>query len=181
MTAVIQRVSSASVSVDGDIVGKCREGLLILLGVAEGDSEQDADLLAVKIPKLRIFNDENGKMNLSLADIGGSALVISNFTLLANYRHGNRPDYYGAASPAEAERLYNYPEVDCVYLVSGGYDFMVMIEGKTMRNVAQFVSDKLSPQECVLSTATHFILKKYKDHGSVMVRSSQDERQLVTL
>ena len=60
-----------------------------------------------------------------------------------------------------AERLYNYPEVDCVYLVSGGYDFMVMIEGKTMRSVAQFVSDKLSPQECVLSTATHFILKKY--------------------
>lgn len=108
MTAVIQRVSSASVSVDGDIVGKCREGLLILFGVAEGDSEQDADLLAVKIPKLRIFNDENGKMNLSLADIGGSALVISNFTLLANYRHGNRPDYFGAASPAEAERLYNY-------------------------------------------------------------------------
>ena len=80
-----------------------------------------------------------------------------------------------------AERLYNYPEVDCVYLVSGGYDFMVMIEGKTMRSVAQFVSDKLSPQECVLSTATHFILKKYKDHGSVMVRSSKDERQLVTL
>ena len=80
-----------------------------------------------------------------------------------------------------AERLYNYPEVDCVYLVSGGYDFMVMIEGKTMRSVAQFVSDKLSPQECELSTATHFILKKYKDHGSVMVRSSKDERQLVTL
>ena len=62
-----------------------------------------------------------------------------------------------------AERLYNYPEVDCVYLVSGGYDFMVMIEGKTMRNVAQFVSDKLSPQECVLSTATHFILKNSKE------------------
>ena len=75
-----------------------------------------------------------------------------------------------------AERLYNYPEVDCVYLVSGGYDFMVMIEGKTMRSVAQFVSDKLSPQECVLSSATHFILKKYKDHGTIMTEKKKDER-----
>ncbi len=79
-----------------------------------------------------------------------------------------------------AERIYNYPEVDCVYLISGGFDFMVMIEGKTMRDVAQFVSDKLSPQESVLSTATHFILKKYKDHGSVMVHQSKDERMLIT-
>lgn len=79
-----------------------------------------------------------------------------------------------------AERIYNYPEVDCVYLISGGFDFMVMIEGKTMRDVAQFVSDKLSPQESILSTATHFILKKYKDHGSVMVHQSKDERMLIT-
>ena len=79
-----------------------------------------------------------------------------------------------------AERIYNYPEVDCVYLISGGFDFMVMIEGKTMRGVAQFVSEKLSTQESVLSTATHFILKKYKDHGSVMVNPSKDERMLVT-
>lgn len=78
-----------------------------------------------------------------------------------------------------AERIYNYPEVDCVYLISGGFDFMVMIEGKTMRGVAQFVSEKLSTQESVLSTATHFILKKYKDHGSVMVNPSKDERMLV--
>ena len=79
-----------------------------------------------------------------------------------------------------AERIYNYPEVDCVYLISGGFDFMVMIEGKTMRGVAQFVSEKLSTQESVLSTATHFILKKYKDHGSVMVNPTKDERMLVT-
>lgn len=79
-----------------------------------------------------------------------------------------------------AERIYNYPEVDCVYLISGGFDFMVMIEGKTMRGVAQFVSEKLSTQESVLSTATHFILKKYKDHGSVMVNPSKDERMLVS-
>ena len=79
-----------------------------------------------------------------------------------------------------AERIYNYPEVDCVYLISGGFDFMVMIEGKTMRGVAQFVSEKLSTQESVLRTATHFILKKYKDHGSVMVNPTKDERMLVT-
>ena len=79
-----------------------------------------------------------------------------------------------------AERLYNYPEVDCVYLVSGGYDFMVMIEGKSMRSVAQFVSDKLSPQECVLSTATHFILKKYKDHGTILNKKCKDEREVIT-
>ena len=79
-----------------------------------------------------------------------------------------------------AERIYNYAEVDSVYLISGGFDFMVMIEGKTMRGVAQFVSEKLSTQESVLSTATHFILKKYKDHGSVMVNPTKDERMLVT-
>jgi len=80
-----------------------------------------------------------------------------------------------------AERIYNYTEVSSVYLISGGFDFMVMIEGKTMRDVAQFVSDKLSPLDSVLSTATHFILKKYKDHGTVMVHNSKDERMLVTL
>ena len=80
-----------------------------------------------------------------------------------------------------AERIYNYAEVDSVYLISGGFDFMVMIEGKTMRDVAQFVSDKLSPLDTVLSTATHFVLKKYKDHGSIMVHKSKDERMLVTL
>ncbi|MCI8597633.1 MAG: Lrp/AsnC family transcriptional regulator [Lachnospiraceae bacterium] len=79
-----------------------------------------------------------------------------------------------------AERIYNYAEVDSVYLISGGFDFLVMIEGKTMRDVAQFVSDKLSPLDSVLSTATHFVLKKYKDHGSMMVHKSKDERMLVT-
>ena len=79
-----------------------------------------------------------------------------------------------------AERIYNYAEVDSVYLISGGFDFMVMIEGKTMRDVAQFVSDKLSPLDSVLSTATHFVLKKYKDHGSSMAHQSKDERMLVT-
>ena len=79
-----------------------------------------------------------------------------------------------------AERIYNYAEVDSVYLISGGFDFMVMIEGKTMRGVAQFVSDKLSTLDSVLSTATHFVLKKYKDHGSIMATESKDERMMVT-
>ena len=80
-----------------------------------------------------------------------------------------------------AERIYNYPEVTSVYLISGGFDFLVMLEGKTMRDVAQFVSDKLSPLDSELSTATHFILKKYKDHGSIMAHESKDERMLMTL
>ena len=108
MKAVIQRVSHASVVVEGKQVGSCQEGYLILLGVAEGDTEEDADLLCKKIVNLRIFQDENGKMNRSIKDIDGEALVISQFTLLANYRHGNRPDFMMSAKPAEAERLYEY-------------------------------------------------------------------------
>ncbi|MBQ7292959.1 MAG: D-tyrosyl-tRNA(Tyr) deacylase [Clostridia bacterium] len=108
MIAVLQRVSRASVSVDGEVVGKCEKGLAILLGVADGDLEKDAEVLAEKISKLRIFTDENDKMNLSVMDIDGEALVISNFTLLANYAHGNRPDYMSAAKPSEANRLYEY-------------------------------------------------------------------------
>ena len=79
-----------------------------------------------------------------------------------------------------AERIYQYNEVEAVYLMSGGYDFTVMIEGKTMRQVAQFVSDKLAPMESVLSTATHFILKKYKDHGTIIAEEEQEERMLIT-
>ena len=108
MRAVIQRVSSASVAVDGEIVGACERGYLILLGVAKGDTEVDAELLCKKIAALRIFRDENDKMNLSIRDIDGEALVISQFTLLANYRHGNRPDFLASAKPDEAKRLYEY-------------------------------------------------------------------------
>ena len=108
MKAVIQRVDYASVKVDGAVVGKCERGLMILLGVAEGDTETDAELLCKKIVNLRIFPDEAGKMNLSVKDIGGEMLVISQFTLLANYRHGNRPDFLESAKPEEADRLYEY-------------------------------------------------------------------------
>ena len=106
MIAVIQRVEKANVSIDGALHSEIGKGLLILLGVKQGDDERDAQLLAKKISNLRIFSDENGKMNLSVLDICGSVLVVSNFTLLANYKKGNRPDYMNGAKPDEANRLY---------------------------------------------------------------------------
>ncbi len=108
MKAILQRCKKAEVAVDGEIIGSCQRGLMILLGVAKGDETADAEVLAEKISKLRIFDDADGKLNLSVKDIEGSVLVVSNFTLLADYRKGNRPDYFGAAAPDEAERLYQY-------------------------------------------------------------------------
>ena len=108
MIAVLQRAASAAVRVEERMVGEIGQGLLVLLGVAQGDTREDAALLAKKILALRIFSDENDKMNLSVRDVGGSVLVVSNFTLLANYAHGNRPDYMRAARPAEANELYEY-------------------------------------------------------------------------
>ena len=108
MVAVLQRVKRASVDVDGQTVGKCAHGLCVLLGVAKEDTEEDAIALVKKLVELRIFCDENDKMNLSLKDIDGELLVISNFTLLAAYRKGRRPDFFGAAAPNEANRLYEY-------------------------------------------------------------------------
>ncbi len=112
MKAVIQRVLSSSVESEGRLLGKIEKGLMVLLGVAQNDSENDAEILLEKIVKMRIFSDENGKMNLSLKDIDGEMLVVSNFTLNANYRHGNRPDYLNSAPPDEAKRLYKY-FIDC--------------------------------------------------------------------
>lgn len=108
MRAVIQRVFRSGVVSDGVPTGKCDAGLMILLGVKRGDGEKDALALAEKISKLRIFSDENGKMNKSVVDIGGSALVVSNFTLYANYVHGNRPDYFSSEGPERACELYEY-------------------------------------------------------------------------
>ena len=106
MIAVIQRVYNATVYADGVKSGSIKNGLYILLGVAAEDSDVDAKLLAEKISKLRIFSDENGKMNLSVMDVNGEIMIVSNFTLNANYKHGNRPDYLNSASPDEANRLY---------------------------------------------------------------------------
>ena len=108
MIAVIQRVRNSSVSIDGVVRGECGHGLMILLGVSKDDVKLDAELLATKISKLRIFCDENGKMNLSVKDVDGEALIVSQFTLLANYKKGNRPDYFGAGSPDHANELYEY-------------------------------------------------------------------------
>ena len=115
MICVIQRVNSAEVYADGRLSGSIDKGLYLLLGVKVGDDERDATLLAEKISKLRIFSDENGKMNLSVKDVSGRALVVSNFTLHANYAHGNRPDYLNSAPPAIANRLYEFfiSELSC--------------------------------------------------------------------
>ena len=106
MIAVIQRVNYARVIADGEKSGEIARGLYILLGVATGDQTSDAVALAEKISKLRIFSDAQGKMNLSVLDIGGEVLVVSNFTLNANYAHGNRPDYFNSAAPDIANSLY---------------------------------------------------------------------------
>ena len=106
MKAVIQRVSEASVSVGGEVLGAIGQGFLILLGVHETDTEREADLLARKVANLRIFEDEDEKMNLSLLDTGFETLVISQFTLLANTKKGNRPAFIEAARPEQAIPLY---------------------------------------------------------------------------
>ncbi len=106
MIAVLQRAAKASVLAEGTLTGKIEKGLLVLLGVGEGDCEEDAALLAAKIARCRIFSDDEGKMNRSVVDVGGGVLVVSNFTLLANYRRGNRPDFLGAAAPERANALY---------------------------------------------------------------------------
>ena len=108
MRTVIQRVTSASVSIGGELVGEIGKGVMILLGITPEDTQQDADWLVGKISKLRIFDDANGVMNLSLQDTGGEALVVSQFTLMASYKKGNRPSYIHAAPPAVAIPLYEY-------------------------------------------------------------------------
>ncbi len=106
MKAVIQRVSDACVKVDGVTVGEISRGFLVLLGVREGDSQRECDALASKVAGLRVFTDENDKMNLALSDIGGQVLVISNFTLYGDCSHGKRPSFIKAARPETAEPLY---------------------------------------------------------------------------
>lgn len=108
MRAVVQCVSEARVTVDGVVTGQTGPGFLILLGVGHGDTEAEADRLWRKIARLRVFDDADGKTNLSLADIGGGVLVVSQFTLYANCRKGNRPSFTEAAPPDVAERLYEY-------------------------------------------------------------------------
>ena len=108
LRAVIQRVKRSSVTVNGDIIGKIGSGLLVLLGVSQEDEIKDAHYLVEKIPNLRIFEDENAKMNRSLLETGGEMLVVSQFTLLGDCRKGRRPSFTNAAGPNKAKELYNY-------------------------------------------------------------------------
>lgn len=108
MRAVVQRVTEASVSVSGECVGRIDTGLVVLLGVEKADSLQDADYIADKLAGLRIFADEQDRMNLSVSDIGGSVLMISQFTLLGDVRRGRRPSFTDAAEPEQADKLYEH-------------------------------------------------------------------------
>ena len=108
MRAVVQRVTDADVSVENQIKGSIGRGFVVLLGVEEGDNETDADYIAEKVSGLRVFDDSEGKMNLSVTDIGGEILSVSQFTLLADARKGRRPSFIRAAHPEEANRLYEY-------------------------------------------------------------------------
>lgn len=132
MRAVLQRVSRAKVSVDGETTGEIGKGILVLLGVGAGDSESEARQLVDKIVNLRIFDDENGKMNLSLADVDGELLVVSQFTLYADARRGRRPSYLGAADPDEANSLYEYFVAESQKVVSkvgtGRFQAMMDVE-----------------------------------------------------
>ncbi len=113
MKFVIQRVSEASVSVDDKIVGAIGKGYLVLIGIGKDDTREDADFYIRKMIGLRIFEDENGKTNLSLGDVGGQLLLVSQFTLYANCRKGNRPSFIDAGEPAQAEALYQYIIEEC--------------------------------------------------------------------
>lgn len=108
MRAVVQRVLHAQVKVDDKVVGKIEKGYLVLLGVKDGDTTKEADFLANKVVNLRVFEDENDKMNLSIKDVGGEMLIVSQFTLYGDASHGNRPSFIEAARPEEANSLYEY-------------------------------------------------------------------------
>ncbi len=117
MKLVIQRVSSASVTVDNEVIGSIGKGYMVLIGVGEKDTPEIADRYIKKMLSLRIFEDENGKTNLSLKDVQGSLLLVSQFTLYANCRKGNRPSFIEAGNPALAEELYEYIIAECRKLV----------------------------------------------------------------
>lgn len=134
MKVVLQRVSRAAVSVDGKVIGSIGRGFLLLLGVSDTDTREMADRMVDKICKLRIFEDKNGKTNLSLADVGGAVLVVSQFTLYADCRKGNRPSFIKAGAPQLAEDLYEYviercrERVECVEHGSFGAHMKIDLE-----------------------------------------------------
>ena len=117
MKFVIQRVTEANVKVDGEIIGEIGKGFMVLIGVGEDDTREIADKMVKKMTGLRIFEDENGKTNLSLADVGGQMLLISQFTLYANCRKGNRPSFIEAGAPDKANEMYEYIIEECKKVV----------------------------------------------------------------
>ena len=133
MRLVIQRVKNASVTVDNEVTGKIGKGYLVLVGVSDSDTESTADKLIRKMIGLRIFEDENGKTNLSLADVGGSLLLVSQFTLYANCRKGNRPSFIEAGSPEKAEALYEYMIRECKKSVPEVYHIRARLSGMSVR------------------------------------------------
>ena len=145
MRAVCQRVSSARVTVDGAITGEIGLGLVVLLGVAQGDDAPVAERLASKVARLRIFGDDRGKFDRSVVDVGGSALVVSQFTLIADTRKGNRPSFAAAAPPDVAEPLY---ERFCAALRKGGITVATGVFGAMM--AVELVND--GPVTIVLET-----------------------------
>ena len=131
-SALVQRVTRASVTVEGETIGAINDGFLILLGVGHEDTEAQADKLWNKISKMRIFEDENGKTNLSLADVRGEVLVVSQFTLYANCKRGNRPSFTDAGAPDKANRLYEYfaslVARDLGHVETGSFGAMMQVE-----------------------------------------------------
>jgi len=130
MRAVVQRVKRASVTVDGEVLSSIGEGLLVLLGVAEGDAEADADFLADKVANLRIFRDDEGKMNRSVLDVGGAVIAVSQFTLMGDARKGRRPSFVHACEPERANALYEYfcAKVRDLGLTCGTGKFQAMMD-----------------------------------------------------
>ena len=132
MRAVVQRVTRASVTIEGDIVGEIGNGFVVLLGVARDDTQSDADYLADKVAALRIFDDEDGRMNLSVRDVGGGVLIVSQFTLYGDVRRGLRPSWSDAAAPEIAEPLYEYfvgkMRESEVHIATGSFRRMMEVE-----------------------------------------------------
>ena len=132
MRAVVQRVKESNVTVDGAVTGRIGQGLMVLIGVEDGDTEKDAEYIAKKVSALRVFDDENGVMNLSVQDIGGEILAVSQFTLLGDVRKGNRPSYFTAAGPEEADALYRRVieliEAKGIHVEEGVFQAEMMVE-----------------------------------------------------
>ena len=155
-----------------------------ILSVIEKNSRIDIEELAILLGE-----DETAIAN-EIADMGKEGVICGYHTLINWDKTNNEKvnalievrvtPQKGMGFDNIAERIYQFSEVNAVYLMSGSFDFTVFIEGRTMRDVAQFVSDKLAPMDSVLSTATHFVLKKYKDHGTILSAKKKDERQLIT-